>query len=135
TWPDRGWAVQRFLVAQPQEGPIRPADRDILRARIRAAVASGERPVVPFTPAGPAHVHVDVDPSGHRLVQVSTPDRLGLLWAISGWLERHGCNIVAARAAPLGQVADDAFLVDGDLDEAGLAAYLTGEPAPLARQV
>ena len=127
TWAGRGWAVQRFLVAPPRAGPVRPAARDILRARIRAAVAAADRPVVPFVPAGQARVRVERDAHGHPLVRVAAPDRLGLLWAISDWLERNGCNIVAARAAPLGDGADDAFIVDGEPDEAGLAAYLSGD--------
>jgi len=132
TWPSRRWAVQRFLVVSPRVRAVRPADRDLLRARLRAAVASADRPAVPFAPEGAARVTVDGDIGGRRLVRVSAPDRPGLLWAISGWLDRHGCNIVAARAAPLGPAAEDAFLVEGDPDEAGLSAYLSGEPAPVA---
>ena len=51
------------------------------------------------------------------------PDRPGLLWAISAWLQRADCNVLVARAAPAGLQADDSFLVDGTPDPDDLASY------------
>jgi [protein-PII] uridylyltransferase len=126
TWPDRAWAVQRVLVADPGQVTAAAGDRDLLRAKLRSAVI---RPVVPalaFAPAGTAEVSVAVAAGGHRLVHVAAPDRRGLLAAISTWLDREGCNIVVARAEPFGELVVDRFLVDGDPDAGRLAAYLSG---------
>jgi UTP:GlnB (protein PII) uridylyltransferase len=126
TWPHRGWALQRVLVADPGAGTRRAVERDVLRARLRVAARSAIEPAGSFAPSGEAQVDVEPCGGGRSLVRVMAPDRLGLLWAISSWLERHGCNILVARATPLGRVAVDVFLVAGEPDAADLAARLTG---------
>jgi len=129
TWPHRGWAVQRALVADPRARSARPVERDLLCAQLRASVRGGASPDVPFSPSGPVRVTAAADRTGRQLLRVVAPDRPGLLWAISAWLERAACNVVVARAAPAGEHVDDVFLVEGDPDERDLAAYLSGELA------
>ncbi|MDQ1404249.1 MAG: hypothetical protein QOG03_2565 [Actinomycetota bacterium] len=131
TWADRGWALQRALVADQRHVVARPADRDLLRARLRAAITTSSPPSLAFAPSGgQAEVSVTVTEDGRRLVHVAAPDRLGLLAAISTWLDREGCNIIVARAEPFGAVVVDRFLVDGDPDGPRLAAYLSGRRVP-----
>jgi [protein-PII] uridylyltransferase len=125
TWRSHGWALQRALVVDPNSGTNRAVERDILKARLRGAVTAGVQPAVPYSPGGRARVRVETQPTGLRLVRVAAPDRVGLLWAISSWLEQQGCNILVARAAPLGPAVDDAFLVDGDPDGDELARHLS----------
>ncbi len=127
TWPQRGWALQRVLVADPRARSTRPVERDLLCAQLRAAVREGITPDVAFIPAGPVRVTANGDRGGRRVLRVLAPDRPGLLWAISAWMERSDCNVLVARAAPAGEQADDSFLVDGSPDEDELAGYLSGE--------
>ena len=130
TWPARGWAVQRALVADPRARSTRPVERDLLCAQLRSAVRDGTAADVPFAPSGPVEVSATAEPGGRRLLRVLAPDRPGLLWAISAWLQRADCNVLVARAAPAGLQADDSFLVDGTPDPDDLAAFLAGEHAP-----
>jgi [protein-PII] uridylyltransferase len=131
TWPHREWALQRALVADPRARSTRPVERDLLCAQLRAAVREGPMVDVSFAGAGKATVTATTDEAGRRLLHVAAPDRPGLLWAISAWLERNGCNVLVARAAPAGADAQDSFLVDGDPEEAALAGYLSGEHRPV----
>jgi len=127
TWPRRGWALQRVLVADPRARSTRPVERDLLCAQLRSAVRESVTPDVAFVPTGPVRVTVNGDRSGRRVLRVLAPDRPGLLWAISAWMQRSDCNVLVARAAPAGEQADDSFLVDGSPDETELAGYLSGE--------
>jgi UTP:GlnB (protein PII) uridylyltransferase len=127
TWPKRGWALQRVLVADARARSTRPVERDLLCAQLRASVRDGVTPDVAFAPAGPVRVTANADRRGRQVLRVLAPDRPGLLWAISAWMERSECNVLVARAAPAGEQADDSFLVDGAPDENELAGYLSGE--------
>jgi UTP:GlnB (protein PII) uridylyltransferase len=130
TWTARGWALQRALVADPRARSTRPVERDLLCAQLRAAVRDGSADDVAFAPSGPVEVTATAEAGGRQLLRVLAPDRPGLLWAISAWLERAGCNVLVARATPAGLQADDAFLVDGSPDPHELAAYLAGDHTP-----
>jgi len=125
TWPARNWALQRALVADPRARSTRPVERDLLCAQLRAAVRDGPMADIGFTPSGPVEVQTTAAPGGRRLVRVLAPDRPGLLWAISAWLDRSNCNVLVARATPAGMQADDSFLVDGEPDADELYAYLS----------
>jgi [protein-PII] uridylyltransferase len=125
TWPVRGWALQRALVADPKARSTRPVERDLLCAQLRAAVRDGPMDDISFRPSGPVRVQATPDSEGRHLVRVLAADRPGLLWAISAWLERAGCNVLVARATPAGLEVDDTFLVDGQLDADELWAYLS----------
>lgn len=127
TWPQRGWALQRVLVADPRARSTRPVERDLLCAQLRAAVREGVNPDVVFAPAGPVRVTANAERNGRQILRVLAPDRPGLLWAITAWMQRSECNVLVARAAPAGDQADDSFLVDGSPDETELAGYLSGE--------
>ncbi|HZQ87313.1 MAG TPA: hypothetical protein VFA83_20895 [Acidimicrobiales bacterium] len=126
TWAHRGWALQRVLVGDPYAGTSLGVEPELLRARLGAAVRSGDDPAVPFVPAGPVHVNVEQLDGGLCQVSVAAPDGIGLLWAISTWFEHHGCNILVARATPAGEFAEDTFLVDGSPDPLALSRHLSG---------
>jgi UTP:GlnB (protein PII) uridylyltransferase len=135
TWPARGWALQRALVADPKARSTRPVERDLLCAQLRAAVRGGPMSDIDFEPSGPVQVQVEPEPSCRRQVlRVLAPDRPGLLWAITAWLERSGCNVLVARATPAGLQADDTFLVDGEPDADELWAYLSDAAAAVIQQ-
>lgn len=125
TWLDRGWALQRVLVSDSTLSFGHVGERDLLRARLRATVVRPAATPVAWAPAGPAEVSVAAVAGGLRLVHVAAPDRLGLLAAISAWLDGEGCNIVVARAEPFGDLVVDRFLVDGEPDGQRLAAHLS----------
>jgi UTP:GlnB (protein PII) uridylyltransferase len=129
TWPQRGWALQRALVADPKARSTRPVERDLLCAQLRAAVRDGPVDDISFAPSGPVQVQATAEPSGRQLVRILAPDRPGLLWAISTWLEHSDCNVIVARATPAGVQADDIFLVDGNPDADELWAYLSDATA------
>jgi UTP:GlnB (protein PII) uridylyltransferase len=130
TWPHRSWALQRVLVADPKARSTRPVERDLLCAQLRSSVRDGGASAAIFVPGGEATVTATVEGSGRRLLHVVAPDRPGLLWAVSAWLEHSRCNVLVARAAPAGKLADDSFLVDGSPDGQALAAHLSGAPTP-----
>ena len=134
TWPARGWALQRALVADPKARSTHPVERDLLCAQLRAAVREGPMADVRFTAIGPVQVEATPAGAGRSVLRVCAPDRAGLLWAISAWLERSGCNVVVARATPAGLQADDAFLVEGQPDADDLWAYLTDATAAATRR-
>src|SRR4051812_9522420 len=126
TWPARGWALQRALVADPKARSTRPVERDLLCAQLRAAVRDGPTADIQFTPGGPVQVEATPAPGGRQIVRVLAPDRPGLLWAISAWFDRSNCNVLVGRATPAGlQAADDSFLIDGAPDANELSAYLS----------
>jgi UTP:GlnB (protein PII) uridylyltransferase len=125
TWPARNCALQRALVADPRARSTRPVERDLLCAQLRAAVRERRVNDIDFMPSGPVRVQATPAPGGRQLVRVLAPDRPGLLWAISAWLDRNNCNVLVARATPAGMQADDAFLVDGSPDADELSAYLS----------
>jgi UTP:GlnB (protein PII) uridylyltransferase len=125
TWPARGWALQRALVADPKARSTRNVERDLLCAQLRAAVRDGSIADIRFTPTGPVQVQATPAADRRSILRVIAPDRPGLLWAISAWLERNECNVLVARATPAGLQADDAFLVDGEPDAGQLSAYLS----------
>ena len=133
TWPARSWALQRALVADPKARSTRPVERDLLCAQLRAAVRDGPMADVNFAPSGPVQVQATPQPGDRELLRVLAPDRPGLLWAISAWLERSGCNVLVARANPAGLQADDTFLVDGEPDADELWAYLSDRPVAVTR--
>jgi UTP:GlnB (protein PII) uridylyltransferase len=109
-------------------------ERDLLCAQLRASVRNQTSPDVAFDPSGPVRVMANDDRRGRRLLRILAPDRPGLLWAISAWMERSDCNVLVARAAPAGDHADDSFLVEGSPDETELAKYRSGESEPAGDQ-
>jgi len=131
TWPSRHWALQRALVADAKARSTRPVERDLLCAQLRAAVRDGPMGDARFAPTGPVQVEATPAPGGRHVLRVLAPDRPGLLWAISAWLERSNCNVLVARATPAGLQADDSFLVDGQPNADELWAYLS-DVAPAA---
>jgi [protein-PII] uridylyltransferase len=70
----------------------------------------------PVTPA----VHLQPDADGrHFLLNVTATDRIGLLYAMTRVLARHGINVHTAKINTLGERVEDVFLIDGaELNEA-----------------
>ena len=58
---------------------------------------------------------------------MSSPDQMGLLWAISGWFAEHGVSIESVDASTSGGVARDVFLVTGSFDPTDLSQYPAGD--------
>ena len=107
---------------------------EALGRRLRGMQA--ERPSVrPFYPRGRAGVQIVGGGPGLGVVNVTAPDQIGLLEAISRWLTDHGVSIEAASittsSSPGGTgAAKDSFVVSGEFDPAELAAHLTRRNAP-----
>jgi [protein-PII] uridylyltransferase len=49
----------------------------------------------------------------HWLLNISTSDRVGLLYSVSRVLARHGVSIQLAKVATLGERVEDTFLISG----------------------
>ena len=58
------------------------------------------------------------------LVNVTAPDTVGLLWAVSDWFAHHGVSIESLDASNVGRVAHDVFLVSGPFDPDALVTHL-----------
>ena len=64
-------------------------------------------------PVSPA-VHLQPDADGrHYLLNVTATDRIGLLYAMTRVLARHGINVHTAKINTLGERVEDVFLIDG----------------------
>jgi predicted amino acid-binding ACT domain protein len=119
TWPDQGMALQGLAVNGA-------ADWEALAAEIRQ-VLYGKRPVsVAWKPEGPVKVVSSPVLTGHSLITVEAPDRVGLLWAVASWFADHRLSVEAAQLEEEGQRAVDRFLIDGSPDVNGLATHLAG---------
>ncbi|HUP06146.1 MAG TPA: [protein-PII] uridylyltransferase, partial [Caldimonas sp.] len=82
-------------------GPLPEPSRGRLSRRVRS---------FPITP----RVTLNPDERGQRwLLNVSTSDRSGLLYAIARVLARHGINLQLAKISTLGERVEDTFLIDG----------------------
>ena len=59
-------------------------------------------------------VHLQPDERGSAyLLSITATDRVGLLYAITRVLARHGINVQTARINTLGERVEDVFLIDG----------------------
>jgi predicted amino acid-binding ACT domain protein len=140
-WPAHGFALLRLSVLAPDGLVMTDGDWDRLGAELRTAItAPGPAPVGRFVPLAPVRVTTTAGEAGRVVVRVQAPDRIGLLWAVAQWLADHGSNIEVARVGSTAELADDTFVVDGDVDGPELATYLSGvenggalgRPSPLA---
>ncbi len=120
TWVSHDIALHAIIVPPGGQSPLWPD----LGARLRALTAD-TAPTVAFMPAGRALVTASADVSDHRLVTVTAPDQVGLLWATCRWLADRGVNIQSARVGGAGGVAEDHFFVIGNADFDELAAHLS----------
>ena len=80
---------------------------------------------VAFTPHGQAHVECTAPIAGQRLLSITAPDQVGLLWAMCRWLADHGLSIEAAHVDERDGRAHDRFVITGDADVSGLRTHLS----------
>ena len=59
------------------------------------------------------------------MVQVTAPDRIGLLSAVCRWFADNDVSVEAASISTVDGIAKDVFLVDGDCDVDALARRLS----------
>ena len=124
TWKGYDIALHAVIVPPGADDPLWPD----LGTRLRALTAD-TAPSIRFEPLGQASVTSSTDAGDHRLVTVSAPDQVGLLWATCRWLADHGVNIQSARVGGEGEMAEASFLVAGDADYEELGRYLSA-PSP-----
>jgi predicted amino acid-binding ACT domain protein len=120
TWVGHDIALHAVIVPAGQDPPLWPD----LGTRLRALTADNA-PTVKFEPEGQAVVTSSAQASHHRLIIVSAPDQVGLLWATCRWLADCGVNIESARVGGHAGIAEDHFMVVGDPDVGALAAHLS----------
>lgn len=123
------WARLEQALRGVLEGRVRAAD--LLAARVRRAPRDADGPSFP---PPPVRVRISGESSPRTtLVDVSAPDRVGLLHDLARALTEAGCNIRLARVATKGNRAVDVFHVT---DRAGApleAAACAGLEAALVR--
>ncbi|HWW55147.1 MAG TPA: hypothetical protein VNY84_15325, partial [Acidimicrobiales bacterium] len=128
-WPGRRLAILRLAVSAPGEQPMGAGDWDRVGEGLRSALCDAGARVVPqqrFQPAPPVRVTTTPGETGRVVLRLQAPDRIGLLWAVASWLNERGANIEVARVETRARVADDIFVIDGVVDAAELATYLSG---------
>ncbi|MHB8464438.1 MAG: ACT domain-containing protein [Acidimicrobiales bacterium] len=123
-WSDHGLALLRIVAS----GAAGDEEWQRVGTDLQDAIRNTEISAPVFEPRPPVKVAADVQTGGRTLLRVSAPDRPGLLWAVAAWLAAQGCNIEVAKADGDGQLADDTFVVDGEVDARALATHLSGSP-------
>ncbi len=84
-----------------EEGPLRAPGRSRMSRRVKSF------PIAPRVTLRP-------DEKAQRwLLNISTSDRVGLLYSIACVLARHKLNLYLAKISTLGERVDDTFVVDG----------------------
>jgi predicted amino acid-binding ACT domain protein len=124
TWASHDIALHAVVIAPGQDPPLWPD----LGARLSALTAD-TAPTIRFEPHGQAVVTSSAEASHHRLITVTAPDQIGLLWATCGWLADRGVNIEWARVGGHDGIAEDLFMVVGDANVDELAAHLSAARA------
>ncbi|WP_077034459.1 [protein-PII] uridylyltransferase [Pelomonas sp. KK5] len=93
----------KLTQALAAEGPLPEPRRGRLSRRVKS---------FPYTP----RIALRPDEKAQRwLLQISTSDRAGLLYAIARVLARYNINLQLAKISTLGERVEDTFLVDGPL--------------------
>ncbi len=143
-WAGAGLAILRLAISAPGGQLMGAEDWDRVGEGLRSALsgeATGVAPHQRFQPAPPVRVTATPGETGRVVLRLQAPDRIGLLWAVATWLSERGANIEVARVETRDGMADDTFVIDGVLDAADLATYLSGtanavggiSPAAVAR--
>ena len=121
TWKSQHLALHSFIV-----GGGAQFDRsawDALGARLRSMAAVEAAPLPALRPL--RQVRVTVQGAGDRsIVKVVAPDEQGLLATICRYFQVHDINIETLQARTRDGIADDTFLVIGDVDVEDLTAHL-----------
>jgi [protein-PII] uridylyltransferase len=123
TWSRQDIALHAVIVAPGRVSPLWPD----LGTRLRA-LSADTVPRVEFKPRGTAVVMTSDPTADHCLVTVTAPDQVGLLWATCRWLADAGANIQAAHVGGHDGMAEDHFIVAGEVDAEALAAHLSAAP-------
>jgi pimeloyl-ACP methyl ester carboxylesterase/glycine cleavage system regulatory protein len=126
TWKQQHLALHSFIVAVGAQ--FDPAAWDELGERLRSMAAMGTALSSTLQPLRP--VSVSVQGAGDRsLVKVVAPDEQGLLATICRHFQDHDINIETLQARTRNGMADDTFLVIGNVGVEGLKAQLERPPA------
>jgi pimeloyl-ACP methyl ester carboxylesterase/glycine cleavage system regulatory protein len=121
TWRRQHLAVHSFIVGGGVQ--FDSADWGVLGERLRSMVANGTAPTPLLRPLQP--VIVTVQGAGNRsMVEVLAPDEQGLLATICRYFQVHDVNIESLQARTRDGVANDTFLVIGDVDGEDLKTML-----------
>ena len=121
TWKGQHLALHSFIVGGGAH--FDNADWDALGERLRSMAASGVAPPPVLRPL--RHVTVTVEGTGSRsIVKVLAPDEQGLLATICRHFQVHNVNIETLHARTRNGIADDTFLVIGNVEAEGLKAEL-----------
>jgi pimeloyl-ACP methyl ester carboxylesterase/glycine cleavage system regulatory protein len=126
TWKPQHLALHSFIV-----GGGAQFDRsawDALGARLRSMAAVEAAPLPALRPL--RHVSVTVQGADDRsIVKVVAPDEQGLLATICRYFQVHDVNIETLQARTRNGVADDTFLVIGNVDVEELQDHLERPPS------
>jgi [protein-PII] uridylyltransferase len=122
TWPDRQLALHSFVVDGGDS--LDEAGWNKLGDDLRALVATQSTLVPSLRPVGRVRVTIQGGDGDRSLARVTARDQLGLLSALCRWFAAHGANIESLHARTVDGVADDTFLVVGQLDGDALVRHL-----------
>jgi glycine cleavage system regulatory protein len=121
TWKSPKLALHSFVVSSDIE--MNSGAWDELGTRLRTMVAARKMPSPLIGPLRSVVVTVQ-GVEDRSIVKVVAPDATGLLSSICRYFQDHGVNIEALRAATQAGVADDTFLVKGEVDRRELQEHL-----------
>lgn len=122
SWPGRELALHTLIVKVDHLWPL---EWEAVGDRLRS-VAAGNGIAVDYAPKGSAQVGCAAPAPGQRLLTVSAPDQVGLLWALCRWLADNGLSVEAAHLDGAGGRAEGSLLISGNGDVSGLEAHLGG---------
>ena len=127
TWEPQHLALHSFIVGGGAQ--FDRAAWDALGKQLQSMVATDTAPSAGLRPLG--HVTVTVQGAEDRsIVNVVAPDEQGLLATICRFFQTHDVNIETLQARTRNGVADDTFLVIGNVDAGALKDHLERPSAP-----
>jgi len=131
SWPGHELALHTLMAKVDHLWPV---EWEAVGERLRS-VAAGNGIAVDFAPKGSAQVGCAAPAPGQRLLTVSAPDQVGLLWALCRWLADHDFSVEAAHLDGAAGRAEGSLLISGDGNVSGLEAHLGGRSDGHSRNV
>jgi glycine cleavage system regulatory protein len=127
TWEQHHLALHSFIVGGGAQ--FGSASWEALGKQLQNMVATDTAPSLGLRPLH--HVTVTVQGADDRsIVNVVAPDEQGLLATICRYFQVQDVNIETLQARTRNGMADDTFLVIGNVDAGGLKAHLERPSAP-----